>query len=169
MIVRCLYDRTGVEHRISSPYHPQTDERTYQTLVQSLRKLISMEKDWDQYIDAALYAYRISVQNSTRFSPFMLLYNRHPRKALDFELSTAENSEPLDKKDEFIDETAMEKLLYIRRKYHEKAHSNIHEAQERQKFYFDAKNDTHHVRSNMIGVTIMILSYSLLKLEQKFF
>ena len=35
-----------------------------------------------QNIDAALYAYRISMQDWTRFSPFSLLYNHHPRKAI---------------------------------------------------------------------------------------
>ena len=73
---RCLYERTEVEHRISSPYHPQTnglDERTNQTLIRTLKKLTTTEEDWDQYIDAALYAYRISVQGSSRFSPFFLI------------------------------------------------------------------------------------------------
>ena len=49
-------------HRISAAYHPQTNglvERLNQTLVNMLTKL-SGEKwdDWDDYIDAALFAYR---------------------------------------------------------------------------------------------------------------
>ena len=138
-----------MEHRISSPYHPQTnglDERTNQTLMRTLKKLTTTEEDWDQYIDAALYAYRISVQGSSRFSPFFLIYNRHPRKAIDFEIETAADSTPATKNmsDDMIEKT-MEKLLYVREKYHKKAHNNIQMAQERQKFYFDAKHDTHHV------------------------
>lgn len=84
-----------MEHRISSAYHPQTnglDERTNQTLVRTLKKLTSAEEDWDQHIEAALYAYHISVHDSSRFSPFFLMYNRHPRKAIDFELATASSS-----------------------------------------------------------------------------
>ena len=86
-----------MEHRISSPYHPQTnglDERINQTLVRMLKKLVTTEEDWDQYIDTALYAYRISIQDSSRFSPFFLIYNRHPRKIIDFELSTADDLTP---------------------------------------------------------------------------
>jgi hypothetical protein len=40
-VSKCLFELTGVEHRISSAYHPQTnglDERTNQTLVHTLIK-----------------------------------------------------------------------------------------------------------------------------------
>ena len=66
-VYRCLYDRTHIEHRISSPYHPQMnglDECTNRTLVQTLTKLSTAKADWDQCIDAALYAYRIGIQSS---------------------------------------------------------------------------------------------------------
>lgn len=118
-----------------------------QTLIRTLKKL-TMKDDWDEHIDGALYAYRIGAQNSSRFSPFFLMYNRHPRKAIDFELSTTEDSAPTTAKlpSEDTIERNVEKLLYVRKKYHEKAHMNIQVAQERQKFYFDVKHDTHHVR-----------------------
>ena len=77
---RCLFDCTNIEHRISSP---QTDERTNRTLVQALTKLSTWKNDWDQCINAALYAYRIGVQDSSKFSPFFLMYNRQPRKAIE--------------------------------------------------------------------------------------
>lgn len=54
---------TGVDHRISAAYHPQTNglvERFNQTLVNSLTKLAGEKTDeWDQYIDAILFAYRL--------------------------------------------------------------------------------------------------------------
>lgn len=123
------------------------DERTNQTLIRTLKKLTTKEKDWDQYIDAALYAYRISIQDSTRFSPFFLLYNQHPRKAIDYELATDDSSTPSTSTEvaENDIEKMMEKLIYTRQKYHEKAHENIKVAQERQKVYFDRKHDSNHV------------------------
>ncbi len=61
-INRNLFDMTGVDHRISAAYHPQTNglvERFNQTLVNSLTKLAGEKTDeWDQYIDAILFAYR---------------------------------------------------------------------------------------------------------------
>ena len=93
---RCLFDLTGVEHRISSPYHPQTnglDERTNQTLMRALIKFSEAKVDWDLNIDAALYAHRISKLASSQFSPFFLMYNPNPQKAIDHELgSTSEQS-----------------------------------------------------------------------------
>jgi hypothetical protein len=77
-------------------------------------------------IDVALYAYRISVQDSTRYSPFLLLYNRHPRKAIDFELATATSSALVskDNAEEAIDDK-MERLLSTKKEYHDKAIRNI--------------------------------------------
>ena len=146
-----MFEKTNVEHRISSAYHPQTnglDERTNQTLVHSLTKLITTQDEWDLSIDAALYAYRIGTQDSSRFSPFFLLYNRHPRKAIDHELNTAVNQtnqqNDANKANTTIKET-MEELLDMREQYQQKAHENIRRAQERQKTYFDAKHDSNHV------------------------
>ena len=148
---RCLYERTQVEHRISSAYHPQTnglDERTNQTLTHTLRKMMTETKEWDDCIDAALYAYRISVQDSSKFSPFFLMYNRHPRKAIDYELATADGSAEnpvLISNAAVTTHQTISKVLEMREEYHKKAHRNIEVAQERQKTYYDAKHDSNHV------------------------
>lgn len=149
-VSRCLFERTGVEHRISSPYHPQTnglDERTNQTLVKSLVKLSSSTEDWDIHIEAALYAYRISRHDSSRYSPFFLLYNRYPRKAIDYELATtkSETQSPDDVPSPEEREDIIQKLLELRGHYHERARTNIKKAQEKQKEHYDAKHDCHHV------------------------
>jgi hypothetical protein len=77
---------------------------------------IESKEEWD---DAALYAYRIGIQDSSRFSPFFLLYNRHPRKAIEHELRTATDGLQCEVDAESPD-TAMEKLLDVREQYHEK-------------------------------------------------
>lgn len=146
-VSRCLFEITGVEQRISSAYHPQTnglDERTNQILVKSLVKLSSSQRDWDLNIDTALYAYRISSQDSSGYSPFFLVYNRHPRKTIDFELNTRATDQPTEvdcipspqETDKIFD-----KLLEIKQLYHDRADrakTNIERAQERQKKYYDA-------------------------------
>ncbi len=78
---RKLLDIVKVRHNISSPYHPQTnglDERMNQTLIRILAKLAKVKEEWDLYIDSALYAYRVSRQDSTKYTPFFLMYNRNP-------------------------------------------------------------------------------------------
>ena len=77
-----MFKLTGIEHKISSSYHPQTkglDERTNQTLTRALIKFSEAKENWDENIDAALYAYRIAKQDSSQFSPFFIMYNRNPR------------------------------------------------------------------------------------------
>ncbi|KAL5516584.1 hypothetical protein EMCRGX_G001959 [Ephydatia muelleri] len=86
----CLFKLTGIEHKISSSYHPQTkglDERTNQTLTRALIKFSEAKENWDENIDAALYAYRIAKQDSSQFSPFFIMYNRTPCIAINHEFS----------------------------------------------------------------------------------
>ncbi|KAK9805217.1 hypothetical protein WJX72_006854 [[Myrmecia] bisecta] len=73
-----------IEHRVSSAYHPQTNgltERFNKTLVKALKKGITKSADqvhWDKQLPQVLLGYRAAVQASTKFSPFYLLYGRHP-------------------------------------------------------------------------------------------
>ena len=66
----------------TSGYHPQTNglcERFNSTLIQMLAKTVErFGHDWDRHLSYVLYAYRVSVQESTRESPFFLLYGRDP-------------------------------------------------------------------------------------------
>ncbi len=75
-----LFEKLGTDQRISSAYHPQTNglvERYNQTLQCSLVKLVNQEQDdWDDFLDGLLFAYRTSVQKSTKVTPFELMYGR---------------------------------------------------------------------------------------------
>jgi len=45
-----------------------------------LAKLVSeQQRDWDQYLPATAFAYRSTVQESTGFSPYFLMYGREAR------------------------------------------------------------------------------------------
>ena len=113
----------------------------------TLTKLIESQHDWDLTIDAALYAYCVGIQDSSRFSPFFLLYNRHTRKAIDYEIKVAVNQpdEENNPNNANTIEDIIGELLDLRENYHQQAHRNIHAAQERQKMYFNAKHDSNHV------------------------
>ena len=73
----------GVQKINTSGYHPQTDgpvERFNRTLVEMLSKSSGAHpRDWDRHLPFVLYAYRTSIQSSTKESPFFLLYGRDAR------------------------------------------------------------------------------------------
>ena len=75
-----LESLTGFKHRVTSAYHPQSNElneQLNQTLKASLQKLVNdKQDDWDDVVDDVLFAYRTSRQDSTKFTPlFFIIYN----------------------------------------------------------------------------------------------
>ena len=113
---------TGVKR---SAYHTQTnglDERLNQTLVTTLKKIVdACSGDWDEHISAALYAYGISPQASSKFSPFFLMYNCQPHKAVSLAIDEQDGDadKENDEDEQFKEEDAenidavVEKLLTI--------------------------------------------------------
>lgn len=71
----------------TSGYHPQTDglvERFHRTLISMLSMYVEKHaRDWDRFLPFMLYAYRVTAQESTRESPFYLLYGRDARQPLE--------------------------------------------------------------------------------------
>jgi transposase InsO family protein len=66
----------------TSGYHPQTDglvEKFNGTLTNMLAKSAEKNSNWDSHLPFLLFAYRATVQESVRESPFYLLYGRDPR------------------------------------------------------------------------------------------
>lgn len=78
-----LCQLTGVKCNLTSAYHPQSnglDERCNQTLQRQLLKFVDSEQtDWDLHLDAMLFFYWVSWQDSTKYSPFCLVYGHQPR------------------------------------------------------------------------------------------
>ena len=78
-----VYNLLGIKKISTTAYHPQTDglvERYNRTLIDMLSKKVQPTgKDWDTQLPYVLFAYRTSVHDSTKASPFSLLYGRNPR------------------------------------------------------------------------------------------
>ena len=83
---REYFRELGIEHRLTSPYHPQSNgkiERFHRTLKQTLGKLSANHPtQWESKLADTLLAYRVAVSCATGFSPFYLMYARQPRLPL---------------------------------------------------------------------------------------
>jgi hypothetical protein len=75
-------DLSGVHHKLSTVYHPQTDgqtERLNQTLEQYLRCYVNYRQDnWVKLLPTAQLAYNNTVISTTDISPFFTNYGYHP-------------------------------------------------------------------------------------------
>lgn len=73
----------SVKHLNTTAWHPQCNglvERFNGTLKTILKRLCSeCPKQWDRYLPAVLFAYRTSIQESSGFSPFELVFGRKVR------------------------------------------------------------------------------------------
>jgi hypothetical protein len=153
-VVDQLEQLTGFKHIITSAYHPQSnglDERLNQTLKGQLQKMVNDNQDnWDDLLENVLFAYRTSRQDSTKCTPFLLMFGREARLPIDLTRAkyTSEQQEELSFDDK------VKKMLEMQKTLHDKARENIHNAQERQKKQYDAK---HNSRTNLkVGDKVLV-------------
>ena len=96
------------------------------------------QSDWDEKIDCALMGYRASFQNSTKHSPYFMLFQQNMRLPVDsesFQTDKEENS------DEVKLDEVMESLLESRKKVFGEVAINITKAQVKQKNTYDRKHE----------------------------
>ena len=83
---RRLHELLGVEIRLSTAYHPQTDgatERANRTMTQMLRQCVRADqRDWAEKLPAIEFALNSARSETTGFSPFFLNYARQPRSMI---------------------------------------------------------------------------------------
>jgi len=82
-IMQKLNRMLGIESKLSTAFHPQTDrqiERVNQELEQYLRMFIDhRQEQWPNWLGTAESAYNNKVYLSTKMSPFRANYGQDPR------------------------------------------------------------------------------------------
>ena len=86
-VIKKLCGIAGVLKTRTTPYHPMGNgmvECYNQTLLNMMGTLKERQKsDWKTFVPSLTHAYNATMHESTGFSPFYLMFGRHPRLAID--------------------------------------------------------------------------------------
>ena len=97
-VIQQLCKITGITKSRTSPYHPQGNgqvERFNRTLLEMLGTLPKDKKlVWKKYVAPLVHAYNSTKNDATGFSPYFLMYGRHPKLPVDIFLGLEPRDSP---------------------------------------------------------------------------
>ncbi len=129
-IIREMLKAVGIDHRVTAAYKPSTNgaaEKANQVIIQALRKsTYENPYDWPKWIPFVLLAYRTKVHETTKYTPFELMFGRKVNKFEEW------SSEANDDEVEQINNRAKQ-IKHLVKQTQVLALTNIKKAQETQK------------------------------------
>ena len=143
-LTRELNKMLGIETKLSTAYHPETDgqtERTNQELEQYLRMYVNhRQNNWSEWLATAEFTFNNKVHTATKMSPFQVNYRREPRMGFDIR-KKGKN----EKAEEFVKEM---------KERHEKARAALVKSQEEMKKQADRSRK--EVEEYRVGNKVLI-------------
>ena len=137
VLVRELCKLLGIVKTRTTPYHPQSDglvERFNRTLLSMLSTVTrDNERDGELQLPFVMMAYRTSIQESTRTTPFSLMFGREARLPIDLMFGP-----PPDEVVTSPNEYALDLRSRLEKAYH-KVRSHLGLSQQRQKLLYDRR------------------------------
>ena len=136
-----LHRLAGIKMSNTTPYHPMGNgqsERFNKTLINMLKTIPEADKkNWKIYLSKLTFAYNSTVNKTTGFSPYFLLFGRQSRLPLDCIFPVESDSGPALKNrthDQFVREwkDSMEKAFHV-------ANQRIKKSSDYNKKRYDAK------------------------------
>ena len=123
-LIKELCQIARVEKSRTTPYHPMGNgqvERFNQTLLKMLGTLEEYQKgDWKSHVTTLVHAYNATLHNSTGFSPYFIMFGRHPRLAIDAFLGITPDTLSSTKSTEYV-RKLRQRLDFAYRKAQEQA------------------------------------------------
>ena len=108
-----------------------------------LVKLVTNKRDeWDEYIDSCVYAYNTVEHESTKYTPFELMFGRKAILAIDIDIDNRDCNDLAAEFDEVEDDDAIQAITENRIIILQQAKANIERAQKKQKLLYDRKHGT---------------------------
>lgn len=147
-----MHEMWGVQHRMTSAYHPQANglqERGNQTMQRWLMKVCTEQKckDWDKSLPAVLFASRSIEQRTIGMSPFRAVHLRDA--ILPLQLQHMNLCDPEEASEEVI-----EHLKTMQEEIFEKCSGNIKKSQKKMKEDYDSR---HQQKSSIkVGDTVLL-------------
>ncbi|CAC5401951.1 unnamed protein product [Mytilus coruscus] len=146
LLTKSLEAQNGYKHILITPYHPQSNgrsERFNQTLKSMLNKSVQENTQiWERYVPKCCFSYNTSKQNSTKYSPYCLMYWRNP--VLPNEHLHGETTNTFQKYKEISDseiEKAGNNMLQIQKQIAADVVQNVGNAQMKQKLNSDKRHN----------------------------
>ena len=137
-VIKQLCHITGIKKSRTTSYHAMGNgmvERFNQTLLGMLGTLTSDKKsNWKEYVPSLVHSYNGTKHESTGFSPFFLMFGRHPRLPIDIVLGIAPRDGARDDMPEYVQK--MKKRLSVA---YDIASSHAKNAAQRSKQRYDMK------------------------------
>ena len=134
-----LMSMARIEKLRTTSYHPQTNgqcERFNSTLMNMLGTLTpDQKKDWKSHLLTMCHAYNSTQHSVTGFSPYYLMFGRHPRLPIDYQLGITRDNLAQPSKFRFVN-----KLNERLHEAYAKAEALTQEEANRQKKLYDRRS-----------------------------
>ena len=88
--LEALLQKYHIQHRITSPYHPQANGKVESTnkVIEAILTKTVKSHCWANSLPKALWAYHTTWRNTTGFSPYDLVYGKSVVFPIELEIKT---------------------------------------------------------------------------------